>query len=570
MVTASGLPGAGTQLGITSAVMRIDWNQTLLGHDGRIFAGATGESPETRALGPALAGRMAGLLAAVLFLAVLVVLAPLRPELGWRMGDLIPISGLLVLQVLAFALLRRAPRSGLVFFAPMALLQVLLVVGLGAPLPVVAGAGLLILCELVGLHLLFAGRSLSARGLFALGLAGVAGGLFAGNGHGPLAFLVIGMAVPALTMLALAPASAPVALEITPPADRPAEPFSDHAGLVLAVNSTGMLATDLDGVHQDRLSAAARWPHASLIDALLVIDRPALLQALSRAIQDGAATPGLVLRLRQDNHASDGRFVERALSVEPAPGYPGLALVALGAEIEAGAPIDDPTPARADPALVQRALHDVVAPFNASLGYLELIADPRLAPRDLASYRHYAEQARAAMLEAHRNTALMSRWLKLLALPAGSEREPVDMVRLAQDAARFVLAAEGSEGRVTVRGEPGEAPAQLSAEAARFAIAVLLRAALQENAGHKLEISISTLGSDIRIRLSRADGGPLATGREDMFQMALEQAAMTASRARFGADETERCVTFRGVATAAKPARQGKTKSRIEPGRLAS
>jgi hypothetical protein len=215
-------------------------------------------------------------------------------------------------------------------------------------------------------------------------------------------------------------------------------------------------------------------------------------------------------------------------------------------------------------------MHDAVAPFNASLGYLELIADPKLAPRDLASYRHYAGEARGAMLEAHRNTALMGRWLKLLAGPAAPVRERVEMVRLAQDALRFILAAEGGEGAVSLTGEPAEAPAELPADAARFAIGVMLRGALQDHPGAALEMSVATIGADVQVVLRRADGGSLAGGREDMFQMALEQAATGASRAVFTADSGQRRVNFRGVATAAKPARHREQPRPRASGRLAS
>ncbi len=556
--------------------MRIDWTQTLLGQDGRLAsANARNDGAESRALSIALAGRMAGLLGAVVFLALLVVLAPLKPELGWRAGDLVALSGLLVLQVVGFALLRRGPQPALTLFAPMAFLKVLLVAGLDGPWSTVLCAALVAAAEFIGTHMLLAANNRQARRLFAAGLgAGVAGLIFAAS-HGPVVLMLIGMAVPMLTMLALAPANSPLldALEPAPLGMALTDaPFSDHEGLVLAVDSTGTLATDLETGRFAWLAAAASWPYPSVIDALLVIDRPALLQALSRAIHQGEATSKLTLRLRQDAVAGGGRFMERELSVAPAPGMPGLALVALGRDVEETTVTNaEPGPrASTDPALVQRAMHDAVSPFNASLGYLELIADPKLAPRDLASYRHYAEEARAAMLEAHRNTALMGRWLKLLTGPAAPAREQVDVVRLAQDAVRFVLTAEGSEARVIVVGEPGDAPAELPADAARFAIGVLLRAALQDQPGQKLELSVTQTGADIRIAIARADGAPLASGQEDMLQMAMEQAATGACRAIFASEDGQRRITFRGVATGTRPAASRERPATVAPGRMAS
>ncbi len=555
--------------------MRIDWTQTLLGQDGRIAsAAARNESAESRALSIALAGRMAGLLGAVVFLALLVVLAPLKPELGWRAGDLVALSGLLVLQVVGFALLRRGPEPALTLFAPMALLKVLLVAGLEAPLASILCAALVAGAEYLGTRLLFAANNRNARHIFAAGLGAAVTGLIFSASQGPLVLMLIGMAVPMLTMLALAPANSPL-LDSVEPAPRgmalSEAPFPDHKGLVLAVDSTGALATDLETGRFAWLAAAASWPYPSVIDALLVIDRPALLQALSRAIHQGEATPKLTLRLRQDAVAGGGRFMDRELSVAPAPGMPGLALVALGCDVEEApvAPEAEPR-VSTDPALVQRAMHDAVSPFNASLGYLELIADPKLAPRDLASYRHYAAEARVAMLEAHRNTALMGRWLKLLTGPAAPAREQVDVVRLAQDAVRFVLAAEGGETRVTVLGEPGDAPAELPGDAARFAIGVLLRAALQDQPGQKLDLSVTQTGADLRVIISRADGGALGGGQEDMLQMALEQAATGACRAIFSLEDGQRRITFRGVATGARPSTRRERSAPTVPGRMAS
>lgn len=555
--------------------MRIDWTQTLLGQDGRNEAAALrSENAEARAWSTALAGRMAGLLGAVVFLALVLVLAPLRPELGLRVDHLIALSGLLVFQVVAFALMRQGPRPALLLFGPVSAVQILLVAGLGSPGAALVCAILLATAEFFGLCLLFQGRNRIALILFAAGLGAAATGLILASAHGPTVLMLIGMAVPTLTMLALAPTQSPL-LDALEPAPRSIsfgkEPFREHRGLVLAVDSTGLLASELERARFGWLASAAEWPYPSVIDAVLVIDRPALLQALSCAIHLGEATPKLALRLRQDSTEGGGRFVERELSVAPAPGLPGLALVALGQEVGAlpTAPASEPR-ASADPSLVQRAMHDAVAPFNASLGYLELIADPKLAPRDLASYRHYAEEARGAMLEAHRNTALMGRWLKLLAGPAAPMRERVEMVRLAQDALRFILAAEGGEGALGLTGEPGEAPAELPADAARFAIGVMLRGALQDHPGAALEMSVATIGADVQVVLRRADGGSLAGGREDMFQMALEQAATGASRAVFTADSGQRRVNFRGVATAAKPARHREHPRPRASGRLAS
>jgi hypothetical protein len=293
----------------------------------------------------------------------------------------------------------------------------------------------------------------------------------------------------------------------------------------------------------------------SLVDATLVVDRPQLLQALTKAIHDRVPTRGLTLRLRNlDSVQAAPLFVARQVSVLPLDEMPHHALIMVSNVPAAAPPMRNEEAAsllaRADSALVQRALHDATAPFNASLGYLELMSDPALAPRDLASMRHYAGEARSALIEAHRNTILMGRWLKLISGASSRQPERQDLVKLAVDAARLVGLADQAPVMLIWDHPPGGVPVELVPDAARFALAALLRPlAMDARAGASLRVSLRASGADLLVvaRLSEAAGHAKPPG-EDMFQMALDQAVARVLPARYSAGPLERRLVLTGLA----------------------
>lgn len=529
--------------------MRIDWTQTLLGPEGQFGTeeGAAGARLPPRAI--LLAGRMAGLLGAVLIFVAAIAASPLMGKLGARMEEMLAVSGLLVVQVIGFAMARQIGPKGVGVLAALSGLQVLLLAGLSPHPGVLLATCALVLAEQIAIMMLLKDRrAVSAGFCVASVLAGLSAMVLA-SAEPLAAALVAGIAIPSLAMLPLTLAKGH---QLAPQAARPSSlaalldvALSRFPGPVLIVDGVGRVQqAEQQATFSEHLRAAV-LPGGSFTESLLVVDRPILLQALSRAIHDHLPSENLPLRLREAGQ--ELQYGPKLCSIWPVAGLPGRALVLI-AEPPAGAGAIAPEPGLQghDQALIQRAMHDAVSPFNAGLGYLELIADPRLAPRDLASMRHYAQEARSALIEAHRNTALMGRWLKLMTAPQPMPREQVDLGRLAQDAARIFSSAEGDSAPIEIEAQTGQAHAEIGAEVARFAIGILLRRAVQ--AGDRVRVDLTTAGTDAIIR-ARPIGAAKASQRgEDLFQMALEQAAQGLAPMRFVESAGEHSLVLRGAA----------------------
>ena len=191
-----------------------------------------------------------------------------------------------------------------------------------------------------------------------------------------------GLAVAAGTVALLAPHLAlPIALVFVatllprlaaaPAARYPTKkPESAPEGLFL-VNALGASPGEPERFSQHL--ARAEIGGCSLLDATLVADRPALLRSLSVALREGQAQ---TLELRLARPDAPG-YIARRLTIEPLAPATGLAAIRL----------DRPVPAAtaASGTRLEAALHDLVAPFNAGFGYLELLADPLLASTDPAT-----------------------------------------------------------------------------------------------------------------------------------------------------------------------------------------
>lgn len=532
--------------------MRIDWTQTLLGPEGP--HSADDEEPRgTRLSSRAilLAGRMAGLLGAVLILAGTIAASPMLGLGGVRTEEMLAVAGLLVIQVIAFAMARRIRPDNLKALGLLCGVQLLLVAGLDAGAGVVVAVAGVVLAEQAAIAMLLKDRRMTAAGFAVAGLlAGVVGLLMVAS-YPFAAIMVAGIAIPALAMLPLMLARGQ---KLAPQTAKPSSlaalldvALSRFPGPVLIVDAVGrLLPAEQQAMFAQHLRASA-VPAEMLTETLLVVDRPVLLQALSRAIHDQLPSENLTLRMRGAPDSPTGsHYGAKRFSIWPVAGLPGRALVLISESVveDASSSAIQAMPA-GDGALIQRAMHDAVSPFNAGLGYLELIADPRLAPRDLASTRHYAQEARSALIEAHRNTVLMGRWLKLLAVPQPALRERVDLVRIAQDAARIFTSAESDGDEIEIVTEVA-AHAEMPGDAARFAIGVLLRGALR--AGNGVRLSISVTGQDAVIR-ARPIGAVAATRAiEDVFQMALEQAVQGIVPVRFVQGSGEQSLVLHGVA----------------------
>jgi hypothetical protein len=553
--------------------MAIDWTKTLMGQDGRI---AEGEGQD-HAWSTVMAGRIAGLLGTIFLLVASIALLPWSLGQGTALEGWIIVSIVLVVHVIGFAALQKFRANGWRTMAALSILEIAMVKAAGAPGLVVLAAIGMLAGDRAATFMLIHGRSRwQAMAVLALGLVAGFGGVASVIPRADTAGLLLILAIPSLTMLPLLLAKNSQMERSDRLSRRREAAIREKALMELAlplmvVDVTGQFEpVGKDGGFESHLLRSPA--DGSLADATLVVDRPQLLQALSKAIHDRVPTRGLSLRLRDlDPVQVAPLFIARQVSILPLDDMPDHALVMVA---------DQPVPAsrseetgsllaRADSALIQRALHDATAPFNASLGYLELMADPALAPRDLASMRHYAGEARNALLEAHRNTNLMGRWLKLISGASSRQPEQQDLVRLAGDAARLVGLTDQSGVTLHWDSPPSGVPVELVADAGRFALAVLLRPlAMDAAAKANIRISLRSSGPDLLVvaRLSEAAGHAKPPG-EDMFQMALDQAAARALPARFSAGPLERRLVLTGLAMLERTER---TITGRHSGRLAS
>lgn len=473
--------------------MAIDWTQTLMGTSA--FADPAGGDAATAAdAAPRLAGaRLLGVLVGSLAMGLSLATLPFR-GLAEILPEWIALSGVLAASVCGFVLLNR-------------------------PNPVTRIAGLF-----SGLLVLpfaaIAGNEPQVLALLALlGAAlGLADWLVLNRRSGP-ARLVAGMAVLAtlacflqwpLTLAAVAPAMActlPLAIAACrrPAPEEANLPARDEGARlrrlealqamvlrgsprqVLVLDQVGAIDTGGESLFRRHL-VETHFPEGSVVAATLIADRVPLLQALSRAIHQQEASGDMHLRLRRDPAGAGfpvpPRFDAYCCRVEPLAGEPGLAAFVFE-PAEAVAPSAAPA-TRVDGALVSRALHDSIAPFNAGLGFLEMLADPRLAPRDQASWHDFAAEAHKAISEAHRNTHLLGRWLRI---GQDEASEPADILpsRLLSDAARTLNLRDALDrGLIRLEAPAGMPAARLPLPAARFAVEIMLRRAMAL-AGSSLE-----------------------------------------------------------------------------------
>lgn len=518
--------------------MRIDWTQTLMGVDGQRLA--DGSPAADRDIMAALKlGRLLGLIAAAAaFGLALVAVALGGIESGARLC--LAFAALIALNAMAFALLSRFDRSGIVAAGAVSFILPLagLAAGLGLPaLALLAAIGML---DVVAHSRLAANaggvnqNTLLRRGLAGASLAsGLAGMLLTEANAAAFGIFAIAC-LPLLPLAMVRPATRSSGApdeDIRPLAAMLAGALRRLPGEQVITDIAGTIEPLPPGAGFALALAAAQTPTVNLVDRVLIADRPPLLHALSRAIHGGEASEGLVLRLNADEPGraaiAPPRFVERRVGVAPAPGLAGRVIVSIepvaGPDAVAAPPPAEPE-ARADSGLLARAFHDCVAPFNAGLGYLEMLTDPTVAPRDIATFRAYAGEAHQAVLEAHRNALLLARWLKL----AEGAGKPLPMLCRPADLARESLRLFHLDLPITE--DEGAAYAELAPEPARFAMLVLLRAAFIE-AAKPLSLRLDAAGHDLSLTI-RWEPTPGGRGA-DALQAALEDAAARHAGATF-------------------------------------
>lgn len=513
--------------------MRIDWTQTLIGalataDEARSAAAERDGGGAGLPLTGLMVARLSGVLAAVAAMGLVIAVAALPSGAGAvHFADLVALAGLISAGVASlFAMAHFGARRG----APAALcgfiaLPFAFLAGLSAPALVLMATLLVMDCAMMSLS---GGQAPLRRSLVVLAGAILLTGLVATMARlGEVILLAVAFVPFAMTAM-------------LKPAARNAEPARRESRAELAA-LTGMarrgpdslvLATDIVGsidagaeTDFQRELVARDFPEGSLVTAILIADRVSLLNALSRAIHDGEASPPLALRLRREpagaGYPVPPRFEPVTCHVFPAPGIEGRAIVAI--EPAPAEPVAEPAPRATagtapDAALVLRALHDCNAPFNAGLGFLEMIADPRLEPRDIATWRDFAAEAHKAITEAHRNSVLMGRWLRARDADEAAAA-PIQPAKLVQDAIRALNLRDAMErGEIRVSGEDLP-PARLPLASARFAMEVLLRGAHQAG---PVRIEMARHGADLVFACRHeAEDGP----EPDAFQRAVEQAA---------------------------------------------
>lgn len=537
--------------------MRIDWTQTLIG------SSAPPREPSAHAGGSDGAGiyeasRLAGVLAASTMIGLAIITMPARGATA-ALADILGLSGLLVAHVVGFSILGRL---GVGLAAMTALLACPFAIAGGASAP-----GMIALAILLLLDVALSATRAGAHRLAVMASIAVAGFVAAAT----LSFATPGWGGGMLILAALAPIGASAFLRLRKPVGG-AKPQSEvelarlkallnastrgGARQTLVTDIVGALDKGEDNGFGDRL-AAEIFPEGSLVAATLIADRVLLLNALSRAIHAGGTTDNITLRLRREpagaGYPVPPRYDAFACAVHPMPGVEGRAVVTLEA---AAAPVPNDAPGlaarEAEPlggpnaTLLARGLHDCNAPFNAGLGFLEMIADPRLAPRDIATYRDFAAEAHKAISEAHRNSVLLGRWLR----NAQAIREKDEAIaeiapgRLVADAVRVLNLRDAVErGELRLVEDAGLPLARLPLVAARFATEALLRFAFGH---HGSVVRAAQVGHDL-VLTCRLAAGESEDMRADGFQQALEAAAEAFGAVRFGTGEGERRAVFAGA-----------------------
>ena len=538
--------------------MRIDWTQTLIGSSASLqeLSAHHAEGPGLRGhitsdLGTVDAARLAGVLAASALIGLAIMALPMRGTVV-TLPDILGLSGLLVANVAGFLALGRVRHRGLAALSGFFALPFAIAAG-------ISGAVLAALAVLLLLDAALTATSAGTRRASVLSIMAVAGfvaavaALSASPGIGG-GMMLLAAFIPLAVFTALhlhkpvASAQPDAGMEVARLTALLDAATRGGARQTLVTDSVGTIDSSRigdgtgAGEFQQHLVSEI-FPEGSVVAATLIADRVVLLKALSRAIHEAASTEDFEIRLRREpvgaGYPVPPRYDAFTCSVHPMHGVKGLAIIALeavnGQEAErpvaSGSGINVP-----DQASLARALHDCNSPFNAGLGFLEMIADPQLAPRDIATYREFAAEAHKAISEAHRNSVLLGRWLH------HTGRSPEDLGpiaeiapgRLVSDAVRVLNLRNSVErGEIRLVESVGLPAVRLPLAAARFATEVLLRFA-QGQIGS--EVRVTQIGHDLVLscHVEAREHDAVLT---DAFQHALENVAQTLGPIRFTSND---------------------------------
>lgn len=536
--------------------MRIDWTQTLIGSSASLQElSGHAESPARREhitadVATVEAGRLAGVLASSALIGLAIMLLPMRGA-AVTLTDILGLSGMLVANVAGFLVLGRVRRMGLAAASGFFALPFAIAAGMAGP--VLVALAILLLLDAALMATPAGMRRAPMLSILAVAsFVAIAAVLFASPGPGG-AMLIAAALVPTAVFTALHLRKP--AVEIVTNAESEVARLTallevstrGGARQTFVTDSVGVIdrsGVDVNGAGEFRQHLASEsFPEGSVVAATLIADRVVLLKALSRAIHDAGSTVDFEIRLRLEpvgaGYPVPPRYDAFMCSVHPMPGVKGLAIIA----IEAVARDDAERPAAApsivnapDSAMLARALHDCNSPFNAGMGFLEMIADPQLAPRDITTYREFAAEAHKAISEAHRNSVLLGHWLRH-AGRTPDEAGPVAEIapgRLVADAVRVLNLRDSVErGEIRLIETVGLPVVRLPLAAARFATEVLLRFA-QGQMGS--EIRVMQAGRDL-VLSCHVDAHEHDTVLTDAFQHALEAVAQSLGPIRFVSNE---------------------------------
>lgn len=304
---------------------------------------------------------------------------------------------------------------------------------------------------------------------------------------------------------------------------------ADLLASALAPEGRRLLVTDTMGKIDETLTPARgeAFPDGSLTEATLIADRVSLLHALAEAARGALPREPMTLRLREGRggagYATAAQYAPCVVRLSTVPAHVGRIAVLI--EPVQAQEVAEPTPTSgANASLLARALHDSLAPFNAGMGFLEMVADPRLAPRDFTALHDFAAEAHKAMGEAHRNAVLLGLWMRLVQdedhARARSEAAPR---RLLTEVLRLMNLDELEKRGDLVGDASFDVPVAytLHVNAARFALATLLRFGM--GAAH-LDVAVAEETGDLVFEVTRREGGD-HPATADAFQHALEDAA---------------------------------------------
>lgn len=510
--------------------MRIDWVQTLLGDQGSHRQKADSSGPDGHHGRVARAMRRAGVLMSALFIGIAIAALPARGTMI-SLTDILALSGLLLAQASGLFLLapERSRFRGAAFSALMALPFATLA---GLEATIIIALGLVLALDMAAM--LVAGQTRIQQVLLAVGasIASVAL-IWGGATVGAAALLLAALAPVAVAAFLPEPAQ-------TRPQFDPLARFNALLGAALTSRRRRLLVTDSVGSIDTasdpafaRLLMEQDFPDNSLVGAVMIADRVLLLDALSRAIHKHQGTEGLTIRLRCDpagaGFPAPPRFTPHHVSIQPLPDTENRAIVLIE-EIDsspAGTPVAE-RPAMPDVSpVLARALHDSTAPFNAGLGYLEMIADPRLSPRDVNTYRDFAAEAHKSVLEAYRNTVLLGRWVKLLHGDPAERLARSNLMprRMVNDAVRTLNLREAEDrGQLRIAEAESLPAVSLPPALARFAVEIFLREAQY---GGPVRVTIAREGEDLILRSQRqTPAEPQEV--EDVFGTVIEDAISAA------------------------------------------